>query len=306
MVSLRNQVAAVAPSPANLLITGETGGGKGVVARACHDLSPRSARPFVQVDCTSLASSLIESELFGHTRGAFTGAVGQRKGRFELASDGTIFLDEIGDMEAGLQTKLLRVLHDRIFEPVGSVKTLPMEARVVSATNRNLREMVDREDFRIDLFYRLAVVEIHIPPLRERMEDVLPLADAEVRRLAASYDIEEPELSPSFADALMNYDWPGNVRELLHTLEHALVLAKDGVLECPHTFPPTPPKDASRKPESTWSEISREQRREELAAALERMGGNVARLARELDIPRSTLRYRMRQVGLSEPSPRPQ
>src|SRR5271166_4234906 len=212
--SILSQVEAVAPTNATVLISGETGTGKEVVARAIHELSPRRNRNLVKVNCAAMPAGLLESELFGHERGAFTGAVNSHVGRFALADRGTLFLDEIGDMPLELQPKMLRVLQEREFEPVGSTRTTRVDVRVVAATNRELRKMVLDREFREDLYYRLNIFPISLPPLRERKQDIPELVRHFVRQFAASMDKSIETISEDTIQSLVRYSWPGNVREL--------------------------------------------------------------------------------------------
>jgi len=295
MTELRREIAAVAPLQSTVLLTGETGVGKGVVARALHALSPRASLPFVHVDCAALSPGLVGSELFGHERGAFTGAVSRRAGRFEQASGGTVFLDEIGDLEACLQAKLLRVLQDREFERVGGNRTLRMAARVVAATSRDLTREVHVGHFRADLFYRLNVVRLAIPPLRERAVDVPLLVAAAFDRLAAEIELAPPMLSESAIARLAAHAWPGNVRELMNVAERLLVRFAgrrveaqqlDGVIDPPHGVGTPRALLASGDPA------------QRIASELQATGGNVARAARRLGLPRSTLRHWIRRHGV--------
>lgn len=232
-------VRQVADSRATVLVTGESGVGKEVVARSLHDLSPRLKQPYVAVSCAALPESLLESELFGYEKGAFTGAAGSKLGRFELADQGTLFLDEIGDIPATIQVKLLRVLQEREFERLGASKPTKVDVRLITATNRDLREAVDAGEFRMDLLYRLQVVEIHIPALRERREDILPLAQHFLARFAVENQRSPLEIAPEAVEMLLAYHWPGNVRELENTMERAVVLAgKEQVLLNVGLLPP--------------------------------------------------------------------
>jgi len=216
----------VAPSRATVLLTGESGTGKELVARAIHQLSPRSRQPFVAIHCAALAPTLLESELFGHEKGAFTGAHERRIGRFEQAQGGTLFLDEIGEIDATLQVKLLRFLGERTFERVGSNKTLTADVRLITATNKVLEDQVKAGEFREDLFFRLRVVEIHLPPLRERAGDIPLLARRFLREFARENDKAVNDFTADALEWLMNYSWPGNVRELRTAIEHAVVLCR--------------------------------------------------------------------------------
>ena len=219
-------VRQVAPTRATVLLTGESGTGKELVAKAIHQLSPRAKQPFVTVHCAALAPTLLESELFGHEKGAFTGAHERRIGRFEQAQGGTLFLDEIGEIDATIQVKLLRFLGERTFERVGSNKTLTADARLVAATNKNLEELVKAGTFREDLFFRLRVVEIHLPPLRERAGDIPLLAQSFLREFARENGKPVNDFTADALEGLMNYSWPGNVRELRTAIEHAVVLCR--------------------------------------------------------------------------------
>lgn len=298
----RSQVALVATTDSTVLLTGETGTGKGVVARAIHRQSKRRGGPFIHVDCPTLAASVIESELFGHERGAFTGAVNLRVGRFERAGHGTIFLDEIGELDVAFQAKLLRVLQDREFERVGGSKSQRMMARVIAATNRDLRQAVSDAAFRADLLFRLSVFEIRLPSLRERREDIPALADELIRQVAHQTGVPAPSCNETFLERLRAYPWPGNVRELMNVIERLVIENPGGaltgaeleeILACGRAWSlaqvsmgapsqgPGPPGDRDR-----------------LAAALISERGNVSRAARRLGLPRSTLRYRLRQHGL--------
>jgi DNA-binding NtrC family response regulator len=297
MRRIRRELEAVAPIDTTVLITGETGTGKGVAARALHDLSSREERPFVQVDCSSLAESVIESELFGHERGAFTGAMGTRAGRFEIAQNGTIFLDEIGELKPTLQAKLLRVLHDREFERIGSSDTLRMSARVVAATNRDLDLEVQSGNFRRDLYFRLNVFRIEIPPLRDRLEDLPGLVETGLENLARRLQVRVPPVSTAFLELLTAQDWPGNVRELMNLLERLLVRHHAGLLD-PSSIGDLLDSPVSRGgyrhpiPEKLPAPGS-ERERKFLEAELRAAGGNISRVARRLGIARSTLRYRL-------------
>ncbi|MGE0130838.1 MAG: sigma 54-interacting transcriptional regulator [Blastocatellales bacterium] len=223
-------VETVAPTGATVLILGETGTGKELIARATHNLSPQKDKPLVKVNCAALASTLIESELFGHEKGAFTGAISRKIGRFELANGGTIFLDEIGDLPLELQSKLLRVLQEGEFERVGSSQTIKVSVRVIAATNRNLAEAVKAGSFRSDLFYRLNVFPLTLPPLRDRREDIPLLVSHFLSRFAKKLGKPLERLSKESMDRLMRYDWPGNVRELLSVIERAAILARGSVV----------------------------------------------------------------------------
>jgi len=225
MQEVLETVRQVADSKATVLVTGESGTGKEVVAKLIHELSPRAAKPFVAVSCAALPETLLESELFGFEKGAFTGAAGAKPGRFEVADHGTLFLDEVGEIPMSIQVKLLRVLQEREFERLGATKPTRVDVRLITATNRSLQEAVDEGIFRMDLMYRLQVVEICIPPLRERREDILPLAEHFLVRLARENDRQLSSISEEAQNRLLAYSWPGNVRELENTIERAVVLS---------------------------------------------------------------------------------
>lgn len=224
MKEVANTVVQVADSKATVLITGESGAGKEVVAKALHTCSLRAAKPFVAVSCAALPETLLEAELFGYEKGAFTGAAGAKQGRFEMANGGTLFLDEIGEIPLSVQVKLLRVLQEREFERLGSTNPIRIDVRLISATNRDLHQAVNEGTFRLDLLYRLQVVEIHVPPLRERREDILPLARLFIERSARENQRTAPTMSPEVEASLQAYAWPGNVRELQNAVERAMAL----------------------------------------------------------------------------------
>jgi DNA-binding NtrC family response regulator len=298
---LRSELAAVARLRSTILLTGETGVGKGLAARRIHDLSAWRDRPFVHVDCAALASSVIESELFGHERGAYTGAVGARSGRFELAADGTIFLDEIGDLEPGLQAKLLRVLQDRTYERLGGTATRVITARIVAATNRDLLAAVRAGSFRADLYFRLNVFHIHVPALRERSADIPALARAALQRIAERLEVPVPALSDAFYARLGARSWPGNVRELVNALEVTLIRHQGGLLDDLDEFEAFEPLDA---PDDEGFETASPYERRRIEDALSACGGNVSRAARRLRLARSTLRYKIARYELAHLIPR--
>ena len=318
MADLRRMLHRIAPSDATVLLTGQTGTGKGLVAQALHDASPRAAGPFVHVDCASLAASVIESELFGHERGAFTGADALRAGRLESAALGTLFLDEVGELEPRLQAKLLRALQDRVFERVGGTRTLTLRARVVAATNRDLPRAVAEGAFRADLYYRLQVVELELPPLRERLEDLPELVEHGLLEAARRHGRPPPRVLDGFLAALAAHDWPGNVRELLNLLERVLAQGAGPALDAadlggllgpwrgaasdigPHAV-----ADRRNDRAEPRSAIGRScDDRDRIATALVTTGGNIARAARRLGLPRTTLRHRIAKHGLAHLVPR--
>jgi len=294
---VRRELQAVSALDSTVLITGETGTGKGLAARLLHELSARSRRAYVHADCSGLAGSLIESELFGHERGAFTGAVAPRIGRFEAAAGGTLFLDEIGELSLALQAKLLRVLQDQVYERVGSNQSRAMSARIVAATNSDLESEVRTGRFRRDLFFRLNVIRVEMPSLRDRREDVPGLVQFLLPRLAARLGVGVPTVTGTFLSELARHDWPGNVRELMNILERFLVRHHAGLpdVSVPGVLTGTPVCTPALVDSQTqklpWFNRAEEKRilEAELAAA----GGNISKLARKLGIARSTLRYRI-------------
>jgi len=306
MASLRKELILAARAPSHALLLGETGTGKGVAARALHALSTRASAPLETVDCTALAPTLIESELFGHERGAFTGAHERRRGRLERAADGTLFLDEIGELELGLQAKLLRALEERRFDRIGGSEPLGLKARVVAATNRDLAAEVRAGRFRRDLFYRLDVLQVRLRPLRERLEDLPVLVDHLLRRVALRLEREPARVSRALIEEFRTREWPGNVRELANRLEGMAVRAEHAVLDLADLAEVTRPG-----PSSGWSAVSGNaapgppaSEQHQLAELLRECGGNVARVARRLGRPRSTVRYRISRYGLSHLIPR--
>jgi PAS domain S-box-containing protein len=311
LAQVLRDVAQVGPAETTVLILGETGTGKELIARAVHAASARRDRPLVKVNCAAIPAGLIESEFFGHERGAFTGATGKRDGRFTLADGGTIFLDEVGELPLELQGKLLRVLQEGEFEPVGSSRTRTVDVRVVAATNRDLRRAVGEGKFREDLYYRLAVFPISLPPLRERGDDVVLLADQLAQQCARRLGRRIAPLAPAQAARLKAYAWPGNVRELQNVVERAVLTARDGQLNLERALPvaaaevPSGSGDAapSEAPVLTAEELSRIER-QNLVRALERCGWRIAGesgAARLLGVAPSTLTSRMKALGISRP-----
>ncbi|KAF0183710.1 MAG: sigma-54 specific transcriptional regulator flagellar regulatory protein A [Nitrospirae bacterium] len=303
-------IAKVARSDSTVLVLGESGTGKELVARTIHSNSNRAGKLFVPVNCGAIPTELLESELFGHEKGAFTGAVAMRIGRFELADGGTIFLDEIGEMPPILQVKLLRVLQDRAFERIGGTKTVQSDVRIIAATNKNLEDAVKDGSFREDLFYRLNVIPITLPPLRDRCEDVLALAEFFIRRHAARFDRPPLTLSSEVVGIFRAYSWPGNVRELENTLERLLVLS-DGDVVVPYDLPE---KMSGRKlpavPDGVGADINPFVEGIDLNAALEEYekrliqhalklyNGVKSQAAKYLNINRTTLIEKMKRLGI--------
>ena len=290
-------VHRVAPTTATVLLRGESGTGKELVARMIHSLSPRAERPFVRVSCAALAASVLESELSGHERGSFTGAVSRRSGRFELANEGTLFLDEVGDMSAEVQMKLLRVLQEREFERVGGTETIRVDVRVISATNRDLEAAMASGAFREDLFYRLNVFPIRIPPLRDRPGDVERLAGHFCARFVAALGRNVSGLSHGAVEKLRGYGWPGNVRELENVMERAVILARGteiSAADLDFGERPAPVNHPPRELDDALEEMERKR----LVDSLETHHGHKADVARDLGINRSTLYYRLRKYGI--------
>jgi len=292
-------VQRAAPTRANVLILGESGTGKELIAQALHELSPRKDHPFVRVNCGALTETLLESELFGHERGAFTGAVARREGRFERADGGTIFLDEIGDVSPAVQVKLLRVLQTREFERVGGTETLKVDVRLITATNKDLAAEVTASRFREDLFYRLNVISVTLPPLRARKGDIPALVSHFLRRFLEVHGKKIEGLAPGTLQALLRHDWPGNVRELENSIERAVVLAQGPYLttdDLPPTVLGARPSDqpmSSLIPGGTWQEIEKEA----ILRTLEVVGGSTSRAAAMLGISTRTIQYRLKQYA---------
>ncbi len=288
-------IAQVAKSDATVLIRGESGVGKELVANAIHYNSLRANKPFIRVNCAALPESVIESELFGHEKGAFTGATQQRKGRFELANGGTIFLDEIGDITQPMQVRMLRVLQEREFERVGGSETVKVNVRVITATNRDLEQAMKEGAFRQDLYYRLNVFPIHIPPLRERRTDILELANYFVEKYSKDNHKYVRRISTPAIDMLMSYHWPGNVRELENVIERAVLLTTDDVVHGHHLPPTLQTAEASNTyMEGKLEETLRRVEREMLIEALKNSKGNKAKAARELGISERLMGLRVR------------
>jgi formate hydrogenlyase transcriptional activator len=301
--SALEQVEQVAPTDSTVLIQGETGTGKELIARAVHNLSPRCGRPFIKLNCAAIPFDLLESELFGHEKGAFTGAIAQKIGRFELADQGTLFLDEVGDIPLPLQPKLLRVLQEQEFERLGSGRTHRVDVRLVAATHRNLLEMVKRSEFRSDLYYRLNVFPIPVPPLRERRDDIAALAEHFVEIYARRMGKRIEHITPETMSALTSYQWPGNIRELQNFIERSVILTSGSVLQ-PALAGLTSPAET----ESLGPVTLEEAEREHIRKTLEQTGWVVSGpngAAARLGIKRSTLYFRMQKLGISRANKNP-
>ena len=318
-----DKVEQVAPTNSTVLLRGETGTGKELVAHAIHINSPREEKPFVRVNCAALAPGVLESELFGHEKGSFTGALARRPGRFELADGGTLFLDEVGDLPMEVQIKLLRTLQEREFERVGGAETIKVDVRLVSATNRNLERMIEDGEFREDLYYRLNVFPINLPPLRDRLDDLSPLVVHFIAKFSRQMGATAAPASSEALAKLREYNWPGNVRELENIIERAMILARGAPLSANHldfgrraashaasqpttgTHAAVAPPAASPAPGAVLADDGKslaerllDSERKEIVAAVEKSRGNIASAARTLGINRSTLYYRLRKHGL--------
>jgi formate hydrogenlyase transcriptional activator len=294
------QVQTVAPIDSPVLILGETGTGKELVARAIYKLSSRPNRPFVAANCASIPAGLLEAELFGHEKGAFTSAIARTIGRFELADKGTIFLDEVGDIPLELQPKLLRVLQERQIERLGSTQTLHVDFRLIAATNRNLREMVAGGQFRSDLYYRLNVFPIQLPPLRDRPEDIPDLVWHFVARYSRQMNKRIETIREEDLNALADYHWPGNVRELQNVIERCVILSSGTVLASPVLPHSKPPQTQGSLSVRTLAQVQHDHILQALRATGWVIGGRQGAAAR-LGIKRTTLFYKMRRLGLSRP-----
>lgn len=303
MRAIYEQIAQVGNSAATVLVRGESGTGKELVARAIHFNSPRKNNAFVSVNCAALPENLIESELFGHEKGAFTGAAQQRKGRFELANGGTLFLDEIGDISPAVQVRLLRVLQEKTFERVGGTETIKVNVRVVAATSRNLEQLMSDNTFREDLYYRLNVFPIMLPPLRERKSDIMLLADHFLQKYAETYAKEMKRISTSAINMIMAYHWPGNVRELENCIERAVLTCNDGVIHgfnLPPSLQTSDETHTSLLPENgaNLRQMIEGYEREILIDALKKHRGNAAAVARYLQTTQRIINYRIKNLEL--------
>jgi formate hydrogenlyase transcriptional activator len=294
-----SQVEAVAPTNSTVMISGETGTGKEVIARAIHELSPRRNRNLVKVNCAAMPAGLLESELFGHERGAFTGAINSHVGRFALADRGTLFLDEIGDMPLELQPKLLRVLQEREFEAVGSTRTTKIDVRVIAATNREMRQMIRDREFREDLYYRLNAFPIFLPPLRERKADIPELVHHFIQQFARSMDKVIKGVPAETMRFIVLHPWPGNVRELQNYIERGVILSNDGVFQSP------PPESCDPESVDVATPTLEDKVRQEILFACQRanwkLGGPRGAAAR-LGMKRTTLLYKMKRLGITPPA----
>lgn len=302
MKALRQQLALMAATNGRVLIFGESGTGKELIAHAIHAASSRSAEPFVEVNCAAIPEELIESELFGHRRGAFPGAAEDKIGKLQKADGGTLFLDEVGDMSLKTQAKVLRALEEQRLEPVGAAESIQVDVRVVASTNKNLEEEIERGNFREDLFYRLNVVPFHVPPLRERMEDVPLLADHFLREFTTAYGRKPKELTEEAVRVLLDYPWPGNVRELRNLMERIVIMNPQTRIDARHI-----PLDRARravfyKPAEKFGslqDVREAAERDYIARKLEETKGNVTRAAEALGLERSHLYRKMKALGIA-------
>ncbi len=304
--SLKKQIAIAAPTSGWVLITGENGTGKELVARATHNLSHRKDKPFVEVNCAAIPEELIESELFGHEKGAFTGATTQRKGKFDQAHEGTLFLDEIGDMSLKTQAKILRILQERRFERVGGNRPIEVDVRVIAATNKDLEEEIEQGNFRQDLYYRLNVLPFHVPPLRERQEDI-PLL---IEHFLAHFCQHEGRPVKSIADdalaILMNYAWPGNVRELKNLVERLVIMVPEDTIlrdHLPESVQASTPSTAVSAEAATLKEAREQFEKDFLRQKLTEFEGNISRTAEAIDMERSNLHRKLKAFGIEYKKP---
>ena len=295
-------IRKVAPTPATVLITGSNGTGKELVARALHRLSPRAKNPFVALNCAAISENILESELFGHVRGAFTGATSNREGRFEYADGGTLFLDEIGDMSLHLQVKLLRVIQEREIVRVGANEPKQIDVRVIAATNKNLQEEIEKGNFREDLYYRLKVVHIHMPSLADRPDDISVLCDHFIEKASRDFDKTIKGLDPVALQQLTNFDWPGNVRQLENTIERMVLLAPSEMLtsaDIPEDIRGTPSRSQALVPMDLFDGLSLSKIEEHMILHyLEQHDGNRAKVAKALGISERTLYRKLKEYGL--------
>ncbi len=303
--SVLEQVERVAPTDSTVLIQGETGTGKELIAHAIHNLSSRCGRPFVRLNCAAIPLDLLESELFGHEKGAFTGAIAQKIGRFELADKGTLFLDEVGDIPPALQPKLLRVLQEQEFERLGGTRTHQVDVRLVAATNRNLMEMANEGEFRTDLYYRLNVFPVMLPPLRERREDIPALVAHFVEIYGRRMNRQIEHIPPETMSSLVSYRWPGNIRELQNLIERAVIMSDDGVL--PNPLPPGAVEALATSTPATSAPATtlKDSERVLILRTLEAVGGVIGGpkgAAAKLGLKRTTLIHKMQKLGISRSS----
>jgi DNA-binding NtrC family response regulator len=309
MAEIHEIIRKVSPATTTVLITGETGTGKELIARAIHRNSPRRDQPFIRINCAAIAENLMESELFGHEKGAFTGAASAKPGRFELAHRGTLFLDEIGEVPRDMQAKLLQAIQDQSFERVGGLRTVSVDVRLIAATNRNLQREVREGKFREDLFYRLNVFPIHVPSLRERTEDILPLAAYFLEKFNRKLERSVEGIDPAVRECLLSYPWPGNIRELEHLVERMVLMAEGPLLAMPLVPAEVACAARERRPEAgafpgdaegqdVLKSRMEETERQVIARCLEECGGNVTRASERLGLSRKGLQLKMIRYNL--------
>ena len=301
MKALRQQLTLMAGTNGRVLVYGESGAGKELVARALHAMGPRAAQPFVEVNCAAIPEDLIESELFGHRKGSFSGAHEDKIGKFEKADGGTLFLDEVGDMSLKTQAKVMRVLDEQRFEPLGAPGSRQVDVRVIAATNKNLQEEIERGNFREDLFYRLNVIPFQVPPLRERVEDIPLLADYFLNGFTTAYGRKPKELTPEAYRLLQEYHWPGNVRELRNLMERIVIMSPQIRIDVRHVPLPRARRPAERAAEGYGSlqEVRAAAERDYILKKLDETGGNVTRAAEVLGLERSNLYRKMKTLGIT-------
>ena len=302
MKRLLESLSMVAPSDANILILGESGTGKELIANAIHHNSYRKDKPFIKINCAALPDSLLESELFGHEKGAFTGAINKKMGRFKLADEGSIFLDEIAEMAMQTQAKILRVVQEQEFEAVGGTKPIKVDTRIIAATNRVLKKEVEAGKFREDLFYRLNVVELMIPPLRERREDIPPLSEFFLAKYAKKNKRQLSGFTPLSMDLMMRYDWPGNVRELENIIERSVIMARSNLIRSSDLPAPLKGEDSDKATESidlTPGRSLKDVEKEMILRTLEENNSNRTHTAKTLGISRRTLQLKLKEYGIN-------
>jgi len=305
MIELRRQIETAGPAPSRVLISGENGTGKELVARAIHLNSPRADRPFIEVNCAAIPETLIESELFGHEKGAFTGAMAARQGQFELADGGTLFLDEVGDMSLATQAKVLRVLQEQRFQRVGGTKLIKVDVRVIAASNKNLTDAIRKGTFREDLYFRLAVLQLDVPPLRERREDIPALVQHFMQVNVDEQGLRQRDITPEALDVLARHDWPGNVRELRNLVERVMIMARGPVIEASDVEPLVrqaggfhPPQVPSAFDYASLREARAAFEREYIGRKLRERMWNVSKTADDLKVERSHLHRKIKLLGI--------
>ena len=300
ILELKDKIAKAAASQGRVIIFGESGSGKELVARALHDAGKRKDKAFIEVNCAAIPQELIESELFGHEKGSFTGAFETKKGKFELADGGTLFLDEIGDMTLTTQAKVLRIIETQEFQKVGGSKNIKVDVRIISATNKNLEEEIQASQFREDLYFRLNVIPIYVPPLRERKDDIPLLVDHFLQNLARQYGQKKKKMSKATLRALIEYDWPGNVRELKNTIERLVIMNPDEIIDVKEIQPVKAPK-SDYSSFNTLRDARDQFEKDFIIKKLQENGWNVSKTAEDLEIERSNLHRKIKSLGIEMP-----